>query len=224
LGGSWALPEIIYSPSYFPDEGLLSNIREPWVNCTIITPSRFLPNLMPLFYDHEAELQDSENFGGDRTRLVMKMPLRELMRNFFDKLKSASSGFASMSYEIEGMRDANVVRMDILVADEIIPAFSKVISRRIVEEEAKSSVEKLHKILPRQMFVMKVQAKALGRIISSETVKAFSKDVTQHMYGGDITRKMKLREKQKKGKKKMKERGMGTVDIPHDVFLKMMRS
>lgn len=216
--------EIIYSPSYFPDEGLLSNIREPWVNCTIITPSRFLPNLMPLFYDHEAELQDSENFGGDRTRLVMKMPLRELMRNFFDKLKSASSGFASMSYEIEGMRDANVVRMDILVADEVVPAFSKVISRRIVEEEAKSSVEKLHKILPRQMFVMKVQAKALGRIISSETVKAFSKDVTQHMYGGDITRKMKLREKQKKGKKKMKERGMGTVDIPHDVFLKMMRS
>lgn len=216
--------EIIYSPAYFPDEGLLSNIREPWVNCTIITPSRFLPNLMPLFYEHEAELQDSENFGGDRTRLVMKMPLRELMRNFFDKLKSASSGFASMSYEIEGMRDANVVRMDILVADEVIPAFSKVISRRIVEEEAKSSVEKLHKILPRQMFVMKVQAKALGRIISSETVKAFSKDVTQHMYGGDITRKMKLREKQKKGKKKMKERGMGTVDIPHDVFLKMMRS
>jgi GTP-binding protein LepA len=114
--------------------------------------------------------------------------------------------------------------MDILVADEVIPAFSKVISRRIVEEEAKSSVDKLHKILPRQMFVMKVQAKALGRIISSETVKAFSKDVTQHMYGGDITRKMKLREKQKKGKKKMKERGMGTVDIPHDVFLKMMRS
>jgi GTP-binding protein LepA len=216
--------EIIYSPAYFPDEGLLSNIREPWVNCTIITPSRFLPNLMPLFYEHEAELQDSENFGGDRTRLVMKMPLRELMRNFFDKLKSASSGFASMSYEIEGMRDANVVRMDILVADEIIPAFSKVISRRIVEEEAKSSVEKLHKILPRQMFVMKIQAKALGRIISSETVRAYAKDVTQHMYGGDITRKMKLREKQKKGKKKMKERGMGTVDIPHDVFLKMMRS
>ncbi|KND46765.1 MAG: elongation factor 4 [Parcubacteria bacterium C7867-006] len=216
--------EIIYSPAYFPDEGLLSNIREPWVVCTIITPSRFLPNLMPLFYEHEAELQDSENFGGDRTRLVMKMPLRELMRNFFDKLKSASSGFASMSYEIEGMRDANVVRMDILVADEVVPAFSKVISRRIVEEEAKSSVEKLHKILPRQMFVMKIQARALGRIISSETVKAYSKDVTQHMYGGDITRKMKLREKQKKGKKKMKERGMGTVDIPHDVFLKMMRS
>lgn len=216
--------ETIYSPAHFPDEGLLSEIREPWVNCIIITPVRFLANIMPLLYEHEAELGDSENFGEDRTRLFLKMPLRELMRNFFDKLKSASSGFASISYEIEGMRNANVVRMDILVADEVLPAFSRVVSRRIVDTEAELMVEKLHALLPRQMFVMKVQAKALGRIISSRTVSAFSKDVTQHMYGGDITRKMKLREKQKKGKKKMKARGRGTVDIPQDVFLKMLRN
>ena len=177
---------------------------------------------MPLLYEHEAELGESENFGEDRSRLFLKMPLRELMRNFFDKLKSSSSGFASISYEIEGMRDANVVRMDILVADEVLPAFSRVVSRRIVEQEAENAVEKLHAILPRQMFVMKIQTKALGRIISSRTVSAFSKDVTQHMYGGDITRKMKLREKQKKGKKKMKARGK--VNIPQDVFLKMMRN
>ncbi len=214
--------EIIYSPSHFPDEGLLSLIREPWVASVIIIPASRLTSIMPLLYEHEAEIGESENFGEDRTRLFLKMPLRELMRNFFDKLKSASSGFASISYEIEGMRDANVVRMDILVADEILPAFSRVVSRRIVEEEAESSVEKLHSLLPRQMFVMKVQAKALGRIISSRTVSAFSKDVTQHMYGGDITRKMKLREKQKKGKKKMKARGK--VNIPQDVFLKMMRN
>lgn len=214
--------EIVYSPANFPDEGLLSNIREPWVNCIIITPVTYLGNIMTLLYEHEAELGDSENFGEDRTRLHLKMPLRELMRNFFDKLKSASSGFASISYEIEGMRDANVVRLDILVADEVIPAFSRVVSRRIVEEEAESAVEKLHAVLPRQMFAMKIQGKALGRIISSRAVSAFSKDVTQHMYGGDITRKMKLREKQKKGKKKMKERGK--VNIPQDVFLKMMRS
>ena len=214
--------ETIYSPSRFPDEGLLSEVREPWVNCVIITPVIYLGNIMPLLYEHEAELGESENFGEDRTRLFLKMPLRELMRNFFDKLKSSSSGFASMSYEIEGMRDANVVRMDILVADEILPAFSRVVSRRIVEQEAETSVEKLHGLLPRQMFVMKVQAKALGRIISSRTLSAYSKDVTQHMYGGDITRKMKLREKQKKGKKKMKARGK--VNIPQDVFLKMMRS
>lgn len=216
--------EIIYSPANFPDEGLLSDIKEPWANVVIITPSTYISNLMPLLYEHEAEIGDSENFGEDRTRLTLKMPLRELMRNFFDKLKSVSSGFASISYEIEGMRKADVVRLDILVADEVLPAFSRVVSRRVVEQEAENAVEKLHGILPRQMFVMKIQGKALGRIISSRTVSAFSKDVTQHMYGGDITRKMKLREKQKKGKKKMKERGRGSVDIPHDVFLKMMRS
>ncbi len=216
--------EMIYSPAHFPDEGLLSDIKEPWAKVVIITPATYIANLMPLLYEHEAEIGDSENFGEDRTRLTLKMPLRELMRNFFDKLKSCTSGFASISYEIEGMRRADVVRLDILVADEILPAFSRVVSRRVVEQEAENAVEKLHGILPRQMFVMKIQGKALGRIISSRTVSAFSKDVTQHMYGGDITRKMKLREKQKKGKKKMKERGRGSVDIPHDVFLKMMRS
>lgn len=216
--------EIIYSPAHFPDDGLLSSVREPWVKCVIIIPVNYLSNIMTLLYEHEAEIGDSENFGDDRTRLSIRMPLRELMRNFFDKLKSSSSGFASISYEIEGMRDANVTRLDILVADEVLPAFSRVVSKRIVEEEAKSMVEKLHAILPRQMFVMKIQGKALGRIIASETVKAYSKDVTQHMYGGDITRKKKLWEKQKKGKKKMKERGRGTVDIPQDVFLKMMRN
>jgi GTP-binding protein LepA len=108
------------------------------------------------------------------------------------------------------------------VADEVQPAFSRVVSKRVVESEAEAAVEKLANIIPRQMFAMKVQGKALGRIISSRSISAFRKDVTQHMYGGDITRKMKLREKQKKGKKKMKERG--NINIPHDVFLKMMRS
>jgi GTP-binding protein LepA len=114
------------------------------------------------------------------------------------------------------------VRLDILVADEIVPAFSRVISRRRAEEEAEKAVAKLAAVLPRQMFETKIQGVALGRIIASERLSAMRKDVTQHMYGGDITRKMKLREKQKKGKKKMKERG--TVNIPHDVFLKMMRT
>ena len=214
--------ETIYSPAEFPDENLLSEIREPWVSVVIISPLTYLSNIMQILYDHEAEIGNSENFGEDRTRLHLRMPLRELMRNFFDTLKSVTAGFASLSYEIEGMRKADVVRMDILVADEVLPAFSRVVSRRTVEEDAEKSVEKLHGLLPRQMFVLKVQAKALGRIISSRTVSAFSKDVTQHMYGGDITRKMKLREKQKKGKKKMKARG--SVNIPQDVFLKMMRS
>jgi len=143
------------------------------------------------------------------------------MRNFFDELKSVTSGFASISYKIEGLRSANVTRLDILVAGEVIPAFSRVVSKKKVEEEAEKTVEKLHNVLPRQMFVTKIQGQALGRIISSRTLKAFRKDVTGYLYGGDVTRKKKLLEKQKKGKKKMKERGK--VNISQEVFLKMMK-
>lgn len=214
--------DTIYSPSNFPDDGTYSLVREPWVSITIISPSKYLSSIMQLLYEHEAELGQSESFGEDRTKINIKMPLRELMRNFFDSLKSSTSGFASISYELEGMRDADVTRLDILIADEIVPAFSRVISKRRVPEESETMVDKLQANIPRQMFAMKVQAKALGRIIASRSISAFRKDVTQHMYGGDITRKMKLREKQKKGKKKMKERGK--VNIPQDVFLKIIRS
>ena len=111
------------------------------------------------------------------------MPLRELMRNFFDELKSTSSGYASISYDIGEMRKANVTRLDILVANEVVPAFSRVVSKKRVEEEAEKAVEKLHGILPRQMFVTKIQGFALGRIISSKTIQAFRKDVTGYLYG-----------------------------------------
>jgi GTP-binding protein LepA len=214
--------EMIYSPHTFPNDGELSEVSEPWVEIKIITPTEYLGNIMQLLFDHEAEAKNIDNFGDNRTSMSVEMPLRELMRNFFDDLKSASSGYASISYEIGPYRPADVVRLDILVADEPVIAFTRVVSRRRVQEEAEKAVEKLHKVLPRQMFVTKIQGRALGRILSSETLKAFSKDVTQHMYGGDITRKMKLREKQKKGKKKMKERGK--VNIPHEVFLRMMRN
>ncbi|MDP2789184.1 MAG: translation elongation factor 4 [bacterium] len=213
--------EKIYSPYFFPDDGNIETVFEPWVSVKIITPPMYLGNIMQLLFDHEAEIGETDNFGDNRSSISLKMPLRELMRNFFDDLKSVSSGYGSISYEMGEMREANVTRLDILVADEPVPAFSRVVSKRRVEEEAEETVEKLHSILPRQMFVTKVQGRAQGRIISSRTIQAFKKDVTQHMYGGDITRKMKLREKQKKGKKKMKERGK--VNIPQDVFLKMMR-
>ncbi len=214
--------EKIYSPYYFPDDGDIVEIYEPWISAKIISPSSYIGNIMQLLFDHEAEIGETENFGDNRSSVSVKMPLRELMRNFFDELKSTTSGYGSISYEIENMREANVTRLDILVADEPVIAFSRVISRKKVEEEAEKTVEKLHNILPRQMFVTKIQGKALGRIISSRTIQAFRKDVTGYLYGGDITRKKKLLEKQKKGKKKMKERGR--VNIPQDVFLKMMRS
>ncbi|MDB5266451.1 MAG: lepA [Parcubacteria group bacterium] len=216
--------ENIYSPSFFPEDYEIALVREPWVDATIITPPVYLGEILKLLYEHEAEVGETESFGDARTSISFKMPLRELMRSFFDKLKSATSGFASISYDLSGDRDADVTRLDIIVADEPVAAFAKVVSRRQVEQEAESAVEKLHKILPRQMFSMKIQGKALGRIISSRSLSGMKKDVTQHMYGGDITRKMKLREKQKKGKKKMAERGKGSVSIPQEVFLKMIRS
>ena len=214
--------EKIYSPYFFPDDMNIKTIFEPWVNMKIITPIEYSGNIMQLLFDHEGEVGNTENFGDNRSSISVKMPLRELMRNFFDELKSISSGYGSISYEIGKMREADVTRLDILVADEIIPALSKIVSKKRVELEAEKSVERLYTLLPRQMFTLKVQAKALGRIISSRSVSGMKKDVTQHMYGGDITRKMKLREKQKKGKKKMKEKGR--VNIPQDVFLKMMRN
>lgn len=214
----------VYSPSLFPEDHEVKKVFEPLVKMKIITPPEYIGNIMQSIFAHEGEVSATENFGENRTSLSLIMPLRELMRNFFDEIKSVSSGFASISYEIGEMREADVARMDILVADEPVPAFSRVVSRKRLEEEAKSSVEKLHKILPRQMFTLKIQAKALGRIIASETLSGMQKNVTQHMYGGDRTRKMKLWEKQKEGKKKMKELGRGNVNIPQDVFVKMMRS
>ena len=211
----------IYTPSFFPEDHLISSIWEPWVKATVIVPPAFINRVIQLLYEFEAELGETNDFGEARTSLTFEMPLRELMRGFFDKLKSVTSGFGSISYSVSGERLADVTRLDILIADEVVPAFAKIISRKQVETESESDVDKLAAVLPRQMFTLKIQAKALGRIYASRTLSGMKKDVTQHMYGGDITRKMKLREKQKKGKKRMKERGK--VNIPQDVFLKMIR-
>lgn len=212
---------IIYSPSLFPENNQIEAVYEPWIKLKIITPASYVGSLLQLLYEHEGEVGDTHSIASN-THLNVKMPLRELMRNFFDELKSISSGFASLSYEFDDMRPAEVTRLDILVADEPVEAFTRVVSLRRVQEEAEKAVTRLFNVLPRQMFTTKIQGKALGRILASETLSAMKKDVTQHMYGGDITRKMKLREKQKKGKKKMKARGK--VNIPHETFLKMMKN
>jgi GTP-binding protein LepA len=177
---------------------------------------------MKLIYDHEGEIISTDNFGDNRNLLTLHMPLRELMRNFFDEVKSVSSGYASISYDITDERVADVVRMDVLVADESVPAFARIVSRRRAEEEAENTVERLYNIMPRELFTYKIQSKALGRIISSRTISGKKKDAAGTLSGGDITRKMKLREKQKEGRKRLKEHG--SVIIPQDVFVKMMRS
>jgi GTP-binding protein LepA len=214
--------ETVYSPHLFPEETKDYTVMEWWSALKIITPPEYLGGIIQLLHEHEAEIVSTETFSDERTALDIKMPLRELMRNFFDEVKSASSGYASFSYQITDQQVADVVRLDILVAEEVVPAFSRIVSRRRVQREAEEAVEKLKSLLPRQLIVIKLQGKSLGRILAARTISALRKDVTDYLYGGDITRKMKLREKQKKGKKKMQK--MGKVNIPHDVFLKMMKS
>lgn len=212
----------IYSPSMFPSFGDVTRIWEPYVEAEIILPAEQVGTITPLLFEHEAVVESTDIFSEGRMMLRAVMPLRELMRNFFDKMKSVSAGYASISYELRELREADVVRLDVLVADELVPAFSRIVAKHRAYEEAVAAVEKLYNILPRQMFATKIQGFALGRILSSKTLPAMSKNVTQHMYGGDRTRKMKLWEKQKKGKARMK--AAGRVNIPDDVFLKMVKS
>ncbi len=215
----------IYSPHLFPNDGDIVAVEEPWAEMRIITPERYVGVLMPMLYEHEGEVSTTETFGEGRSAVTVAMPLREMMRGFFDELKSLTSGYASITYRISGLRPASVTRLDIVIADEVIPAFVRVISRRRAQEEADEATEKLQSILPRQQYEMKVQGVALGKILSSKTIKAFRKDVLMHgskvVGGGDVSRKKKLLEKQKKGKARMK--ASAKVNIPHDVFLKMMR-
>jgi GTP-binding protein LepA len=198
-------------------------VREQWAQITVFTPPESLGNIVQLLHDHEAVTESTETLPDGRMQILALMPLREMMRGFFDKLKNASSGFASLSYELIGLRDADVVRLDVLVAEEVVPAFSRIISRRRMQEEGEAIVERLERLLPQQLFVLKIQAKSLGRIIAARRKSARRKDVTGYLYGGDVTRKMKLLEKQKKGKKRRAELGGTKVAIPHEVFLKVMR-
>ncbi len=216
--------ETVYTPAKFPEHGDIMKVEEPWAKVVIITPPETVSALVRLLHAHEAVTLATETYADGRVEMMVEMPLRELMRGFFDTLKNISSGYASLSYEILPERPADVARLDILVAEEPVPAFARVVARRRLEEEAEKAVEKLHAILPKQLFVTKIQARALGRIISSRTLSAMRKDVTGYLYGGDVTRKNKLLDKQKKGKKKLLEQGKGRVRIPEEVFMKMVRS
>jgi GTP-binding protein LepA len=216
--------ESVYAASRFPDHGEKVTVREPWILGQIFMPPAYMGGVLTLLYEHEASVLDTEVFPDGRNLLSIEMPLRELMRNFFDKLKNVSSGYASLSYEIAELRPADVVRLDVLVAEELVPAFSRVVGARRAESDARALIDKLYDTMPRQQFVLKLQAKVRGKIIASRSLSALRKDVTGYLYGGDITRKMKLLEKQKEGKKKALERGKGNVHIPADVFMKIVKS
>ncbi|TSC73281.1 MAG: GTP-binding protein LepA [Parcubacteria group bacterium Gr01-1014_70] len=226
-----AAPEIVSSAAKFPNTGDIESIAEPWITAEIITPERFLGNILGLVDAHEGTVLASEpliigaGVSGTQSDIRMKlraeMPLREIVSDFFDTLKNVTAGYASFTYEPAGHRSAEVERVDIHVAGEPIAALSRIVSRRKAESGARQFVEQLKEVLPRQLFQIKIQAIVGGRIIASETLSALKKDVTGYLYGGDRTRKMKLWKKQKEGKKRLKAKGR--VRIPPDVFLKIMK-
>jgi len=211
----------IYSPHKFPEEGEIVEVWEPWLALELLMPPEKLNAVLKLLQEHDAKVGETHKFSESRIKLGAQMPLRELMRDFFDELKSVSQGYASLNYEFLEMRQGDLVRLDVLVAEEVVPAFSRIVPKAKVETEAERAVEKLHKILPRALFSLKIQAKALGRILASRSLKALKKDVAGYLYGGDRSRKMKLWKKQKEGKKRLQSEAR--FNIPAEVFVEMIK-
>ena len=211
----------MYSPIDMPDPSMVEEIMEPYVKLDIVTPAEYMGSVMELLNNTRSEYRTTEYIDAERVLLGYDAPLTDVIINFHDELKSASSGFASMNYELTGYRPSNLVKMDIMIAGEIVGAFSRVVPRENVFREGKAAVKKLKDSIPRQNFAIALQAVLGGKVIARETIGAFRKDVTAGMYGGDVTRKRKLLEKQKKGKKKMKN--IGNVSIPPEAFLAVLK-
>lgn len=211
----------IDNPSDLPASGDWSSIEEPYLKASMITPSDYTGTLMELCQSKRGQLQRMEYLSPERMELVYNMPLAEVVIDFFDQLKSRSQGYASLDYEPIGYEPGDLVRVDILFNSEQVDAFSTIVHRDSSYEYGRRTAEKLKEIIPRQQFEVPIQAAIGGRIIARETVKAFRKDVTAKLYGGDITRKNKLLKKQKEGKRKMKN--IGRVEIPPDTFIRALR-
>ncbi len=211
----------IHSPLSLPDPSKIAEIREPWARVEIVTPTPYIGAIMSLAQSKHGLFGYTEYLDESRVILHFEVPLAGLVTDFYDKLKSVSSGYASMNYEILSFRRADVVKLDILVAEEIVEAFSIMVNRQDAYDTGKATVEKLKELIPKQQFVIKLQAALGAKIIASERISALRKDVTKGLYGGDVTRKMKLLKKQKEGKKKML--ASGKVDIPSKAFLEVLK-
>jgi len=211
----------IHSPLELPDPSKTAEIREPWAKVEIVTPSQYIGPIMSLVQTKHGLFGKTEYLDESRVILHFEVPLAGLITDFYDKLKSVSSGYASLNYEILDFRAADVIKLDILVAEEIVEAFSIMVNRADAYEVGKRTVEKLKEIIPKQQFVIKLQAAIGAKIIAAERIPALRKDVTKGLYGGDVTRKMKLLKKQKEGKKKML--ASGKVEIPSRAFLEVLK-
>ncbi len=209
------------NPSDMPPSGEVRTIREPMLAATIIAPADFTGTLMELCQGRRGEMQKLEYLSPERVELAYRLPLAEVVVDFFDQLKSRTQGYASLDYEPDGYACADLTKVDILLQHEPVDAFSSIVHRDSAYSYGRRMTEKLKELIPRQQFDVPIQAAIGGKIIARETVKAFRKDVTAKLYGGDVTRKRKLLENQKAGKKKMK--AIGRVDVPQEAFISALR-
>ena len=214
---------IIRTPRQLPDPTEIEKIEEPWVKLDIITPKDYMGSVMSLTQDKRGIYKTTEYINENRAILHYDIPMSSILTDYYDKIKSVSSGYASINYEYLDYREADVVRMDILVAEESIEALAIIVYRDEAFSRGKEIVKTLKETLSKQMFALKLQAAVGGKIVAAERLSAMRKDVTAKLYGGDVSRKRKLLEKQKKGKKKMMESGKGSVDIPPDTFVKILK-
>src|SRR3989344_9066171 len=212
----------IFTPADWPDPSRVLRVEEPWVRLEILLPTRFIGNIMKLMGGYRSVYQKTDYLGSDHLILNFTIPLADILIDFHDRLKSSSEGYASINYQLIGFKPYDLVKLQILIADEPVEAFSKIVPRTLAYREGGAIVKKLKDIVPRQNFAVALQAAIGGKVIARETIPAMRKDVTGYLYGGDITRKMKLLEKQKKGKKK--RAAFGRVELDSDVYLKMFRS
>lgn len=210
----------IDAPAKMPDKTLLKEIKEPYIKTNIFTPSEYIGSIMELCQNKRGTYVSMEYIDPTRVNIHYELPLSEIVYDFFDKLKSFTKGYASFDYELIGYRTSNLVKMDILLNGEIVDALSIIVHKDFAYQRGRSIVENLRKNIPRQLFEVPIQASIGNHVIARETIKALRKDVLAKCYGGDITRKRKLLEKQKEGKKRMKQ--VGSIELPQEAFMSIL--
>jgi GTP-binding protein LepA len=210
------------NPAQLPPLGEIESIAEPWVKVSVITPSQYIGTLIELATNRRGTFENMEYLDAERVLITFELPLAEVIVDFYDQLKSRSQGYATMDYEEIGYREGDLVKLDVLVAGEPVDALSLIAHRSRAQTEGRSLVASLKELIPRQMFEVPVQAAIGSNVIARETIRAMRKNVLAKCYGGDITRKRKLLEKQKAGKQRMKR--VGSVEIPQEAFLAVLRS
>jgi GTP-binding protein LepA len=210
----------VHNPSDMPDPGTIAEIREPFIRASVIAPKEFVGAVMELCQERRGEHVGMHYLSPERVQMTYDLPLAEIVLDFFDQLKSRTRGYASLDYELSGMKPSDLVKLDVLLAGDAVDALSMVVHRDKAYEMGRTLTEKLRKRIPRQQYDVPIQAAIGSHVIARETVKAFRKDVVAKCYGGDITRKKKLLEKQKEGKKRMKQ--VGRVEVPQEAFLAVL--